>query len=209
MDCIILDIDGTLWDTTSIVAEAWGEALAGNTKVAWRPTADHLKQLFGRPLPVIASMVFPELTETEQLELIDKCCEAEEKRLREMPGKIFEGVVETIQKLSEKYKVCIVSNCQGGYIELTMKALEIGQYITDFECPGYTGLSKGENCRLVMERNGFASAVYVGDTQGDAEAAKLAGIPFVYCAYGFGQPEFYDYRIERFPELLALLEKNF
>ena len=204
MDCIILDIDGTLWDTTPIVAEAWNIALMDRTDVTWRASADKLKALFGRPLPVIASMVFPELTVEDQLVLIDECCEAEHQALEKTPGHIFEGVVETIKKLSEKYKVCIVSNCQAGYIELTMKSLGIEKYITDFECPGYTGLPKGENCKLVMERNGVTSAIYVGDTQGDAEASAFAGIPFVYCAYGFGQPETYDYRIENFSELLTL-----
>ena len=204
MDCIILDIDGTLWDTTPIVADAWNVVLEKRTDVAWRATADKLKSLFGRPLPVIASMIFPELSEEEQLVLIDECCEEEHHALEKTPGQVFEGVVETIQKLSEKYKVCIVSNCQGGYIELTMKMLGIEKYITDFECPGYTNLPKGDNCKLVMERNGFTSAVYVGDTQGDAEASAFAKIPFVYCAYGFGQPETYDYKIEKFSELLEL-----
>lgn len=204
MDCIILDIDGTLWDTTPIVAEAWNKALEKRSDVAWRASADKLKDLFGRPLPVIASMVFPELPEQEQLKLIDACCEEEHHALNKTPGYIFEGVVETIKKLSEKYKVCIVSNCQAGYIEQTMGCLGIEKYVTDFECPGYTGLSKGENCKLLMERNGFKSAVYVGDTQGDAEASAFAGIPFVYCAYGFGSPKTYDYKIEKFSELLEL-----
>lgn len=204
MDCIILDIDGTLWDTTSIVADAWNEILKDRTDVAWRASADKLKALFGRPLPVIASMTFTELSEAEQLVLIDECCEAEHHALEKTPGKIFEGVVETIKKLSEKYKICIVSNCQAGYIELTMKALGIEKYITDIECPGYTGLTKGENCKLVLERNGFKSAVYVGDTQGDCDASSFVGIPFVYCAYGFGKPNRYDYKIEKFSELLDL-----
>ena len=125
MDCIILDIDGTLWDTTPIVADAWNVVLKKRTDVAWRATADKLKALFGRPLPVIASMIFPELSESEQLVLIDECCEEEHLALKKTPGQVFEGVIETIQKLSEKYKVCIVSNCQGGYIELTMKMLGI------------------------------------------------------------------------------------
>lgn len=204
MDCIILDIDGTLWDTTPIVAEAWNKALEKRSDVAWRASADKLKALFGRPLSVIASMIFPELSQKEQIILIDECCEEEHYALEKTPGHVFEGVVETIRKLSEKYKVCIVSNCQAGYIELTMKCLGIEAYITDFECPGYTGLPKGENCKLVMERNGFKSAVYVGDTQGDAEASAFAGIPFVYCSYGFGSPETYDYKIEKFSELLEL-----
>lgn len=204
MDCIILDIDGTLWDTTPIVAKAWNSVLEKHTDISWRASADNLKQLFGRPLPVIASMIFPELSEEAQSKIIDECCVAEHHALEQTPGHIFEGVVETIRLLSKKHKLCIVSNCQAGYIELTMKALGIEEYITDFECPGYTGLSKGENCRLVMERNGFSSAVYVGDTQGDCEAAAFAGIPFVFCSYGFGQPKSYDYCIEKFPQLLGL-----
>ena len=204
MDCIILDIDGTLWDTTPVVAEAWNIALDKRPDVAWRATADKLRALFGRPLAEIAALTFPELSTTEQLLLIDQCCEEEHKALEKTPGLIFEGVVETIKALSEKYKVCIVSNCQAGYVELTMNCLGIETYITDFECPGYTGLTKGENCKLVMERNGFTSAVYVGDTQGDSEASAFAGIPYVYCAYGFGTAKNYDYRIEKFSELLKL-----
>lgn len=204
MDCIILDIDGTLWDTTKIVAEAWNQVLDKREDVAFRASSDKLKALFGRPLPVIASMILPELSFEEQTILIDQCCEAEHQALEKTPGHVFEGVTETIQELSKRFKVCIVSNCQSGYIELTMKALGIEDYITDFECPGYTGLSKGENCKLVMERNGFTSAVYVGDTQGDCEAAAFANIPFVFCKYGFGQPETYDYEISSFPQLLDL-----
>lgn len=204
MDCIILDIDGTLWDSTPIVADAWNVILKDRTDVAWRATPENLKQLFGRPLPVIASMIFTELPVEEQNTLINQCCEEEHLALKKTPGFAFEGVVDTIKKLSEKYKVCIVSNCQSGYIELTSKALGIEAYITDSECPGNTGLSKGENCKLLMERNGFKEAVYVGDTQGDLEACEFAGIPFVYCTYGFGQPDRYDYRIEKFTELLEL-----
>ena len=206
MDCIILDIDGTLWDTTPVVAEAWNAVLNDRTDVTWRASADKLKALFGRPLPEIASMIFTELSKSEQMVLIDACCEEEHFALKKTPGNIFEGVVETIRELSKKYKICIVSNCQAGYIELTMKALCIEKYITDFECPGYTGLPKGENCKLVMERNNFKSAIYVGDTQGDADAAGFAGIPFVYCEYGFGKPDRYDYSIKKFPELLELFK---
>ena len=50
-----------------------------------------------------------------------------------------------------------------------------------------TPLSKGENIRLVIQRNAIDRAVYVGDTQGDLDAADFAGIPFIRAAYGFGQ----------------------
>lgn len=204
MECIILDIDGTLWDTTGVVAEAWNIALKKFPEIDFYATSERLKPLFGKTLPEIAALAFSEQPEEKQMEIMNDCLNVEDSYLPDHPGEVFEGVPETIAKLAEKYKLCIVSNCQAGYIELTMKALGVEKYITDFECPGYTGLGKAENCRLVMERNGFTSAVYVGDTQGDAEAAKAAGIPFVFCGYGFGQPETYDYRIEKFEELLKL-----
>ena len=204
MDCIILDIDGTLWDTTPIVTHAWNDVLKERTDIAWRPSPDNLKKLFGRPLTEIAALAFPELSTEEQTKLIDLLCEAEQATLRKTPGIPFENMVETVAKLSEHYKVCIVSNCEAGYIELMMSSFGLEKYITDFECPGYTGLSKGENCKLIMERNQFQSAVYVGDTQGDRDAARFAGIPFVYCEYGFGEVDSYEYSIKRLPELLEL-----
>lgn len=204
MDCIILDIDGTLWDTTPIVTDSWNSVLENRPDIQWRATPDKLKKMFGRPISEIATMIFPELSKEEQTKLIGQCCEAEHTALTKTPGRPFEGMADTVAKLSEKYKVCIVSNCEAGYIELMMGSFGLEKYVTDFECPGYTGLSKGENIKLVMERNGFQSAVYVGDTQGDCDACTFAGIPFVYCEYGFGEADRYDYSIRRFPELLDL-----
>lgn len=204
MDSIILDIDGTLWDTTPIVCNVWNEVLKNRNDIAWRATPDNLKKLFGRPLSEIAALAFPELSNEEQTKLIDQLCEAEQAALKKTPGIPFDNMVETVAELSKRYKVCIVSNCEAGYIELMMSSFGIEKYITDFECPGYTGLSKGENIKLIMERNDFKSAVYVGDTLGDATAAAFAKIPFVYCEYGFGEVESYDYSIQHFPELLDL-----
>ena len=136
--------------------------------------------------------------------MIDECCAKEHEFLNARPGIIFEGVVETIKELSKKYPVCIVSNCEAGYIELVCEKLGITDCIKDGECPGYSGLGKGDNIKRVMERNGYKDIVYVGDTQGDYEATRKAGVPFVFCKYGFGKPEGYEYCVEKFSELLDL-----
>ena len=41
-------------------------------------------------------------------------------------------------------------------------------------------------------------------TQGDLEASRKAGIPFVFCRYGFGDPVEWDAAVDAFPELLNL-----
>ena len=204
MDAIFLDIDGTLWDSTYIVSDAWNTVLETKPEINLVITPELLKTLFGRPLPEIASVIFAEYPREIQIELIDECCKKEHEFLERNPGIIFEGVVETIKELSKKYPVCIVSNCEAGYIELVMDKLGIKDCITDFECPGYSGLGKGDNIKLVMERNGYKDVVYVGDTQGDYQATRIAGIPFVFCKYGFGKPDGYEYCVEKFSDLLKL-----
>ena len=204
-DGIILDIDGTLWNSTPIVAEAWNEIIEKRDDVPFRFTAKQLTQLFGRPLPVIADMVFPFLEEKERYDLMNECCEREHELLRASTQNIlYPGVAETMKALCKKIPLFIVSNCQQGYIELLMEKGGLGGLISDFDCFGNTGLPKGQTLRLLCERCNVRDAVYVGDTQGDMEASEQAGLPFVWAAYGFGKPAHWDKRIDHFTDLLRL-----
>lgn len=204
MKAIILDVDGTLWDTTGVVAEAWMQAASELMIPPDTPiTADRLKQEFGKPMDEIAANLFPTLSESQRALVMESCCEYEEFYLENAREHLlFDGVKETILTLSQNYAVCIVSNCQKGYIELFLKKTGLENAITDFECFGNTGLSKGENIRLLMERAQITDAVYVGDTKGDADACTFAGIPFIFAEYGFGSPTHYAHKITCFPELL-------
>ena len=88
-----------------------------------------------------------------------------------------------------------------------MEKNKITKLIKDIECFGNTRLTKDENIHLIVKRNGLKNPVYVGDTQGDFDACKKAGVPFIWAAYGFGRPETDDYyaKLERFADLPNLL----
>ena len=207
-DSIILDVDGTIWNTTGIVADAWNLAFDKFFPQVPHVTADILKGQFGKPMDVIADNLFPMLSKDEKKLLMEKCCEMEQAALMENTKDIaYDGVIETIKNLSQKIPVFIVSNCQSGYIEVVMEKNGIAEYIRDFECFGNTGLLKDQNIRLIIERNNLKAAAYVGDTQGDYEACKKAGVPFIWAAYGFGRPEDNDYyfKLEKFQQLESLL----
>ena len=207
-DSIILDVDGTIWNTTGIVADAWNLAFDKYFPQVPHVTADILKGQFGKPMDVIADNLFPMLSKDEKNLLMEKCCEMEQSALMENTKDIaYDGVIETIKKLSRKIPVFIVSNCQSGYIEVVMEKNGIAEYIRDFECFGNTGLLKDQNIRLIIERNNLKAAAYVGDTQGDYEACKKAGVPFIWAAYGFGRPEddAYYFKLEKFQQLESLL----
>jgi phosphoglycolate phosphatase len=155
-------------------------------------------------MDVIADNLFPMLSKDEKKLLMEKCCEMEQAALMENTKDIaYDGVIETIKKLSQKIPVFIVSNCQSGYIEVVMEKNGIADYIKDFECFGNTGLLKDQNIRLIIERNNLKAAAYVGDTQGDYEACKKADVPFIWAAYGFGRPENENYfaKLEKFAQL--------
>ena len=91
-------------------------------------------------------------------------------------------------------------------MESFIKAHKLSAYFDDIECWGNNKLPKGENNKLIMKRNGVTRAVYVGDTAGDEESARVAGIPFIYASYGFGQAINPDYTIKAFSELPAIME---
>jgi len=164
-----------------------------------------MEKCMGDTINVIGKKLFPELDENSQMNLMKECCDAEQIYLGEHGGVLYPKLEDTLSTLSEKYKLFIVSNCQDGYIQCFFKAHKLDKYFTDFECSGKTGLSKGENNKIIIQRNSLRNPIFVGDTNGDAESAIVAGIPFVYAKYGFGNVEKYDYVIESFEALLTIV----
>ncbi len=199
---ILLDIDGTLWDTTGVVAGGWNKAIRLEGLDLPEVTADRLKKEFGKTMDAIADSMWPGLDAETKADLLKKCCHHEHIAVEENTANItYPGVVETIREMKDRVDFFIVSNCQDGYIELTMKKNGITDCIRDFECFGHTGLGKPENIRLLMERNGIDEAFYVGDTQGDYEACTKADVKFIWASYGFGKPEAYYAKIDQFSDL--------
>ncbi len=204
IDSIIFDMDGTLWDSTQEVAVAFNKVLQENyPEVTDEVTAERLKGLFGLPLEVIGVRLFQSVTEEKAIKLIAECCEYENEYLAEHGAPLYEGLEEALKILSEKYKLFIVSNCQEGYVQCFFQANpHLEKYFTDYEYPGRSGKLKADNIKMVVERNGLKQPIYVGDTAGDANAAKEAGVPFVFARYGFGEVENYDDVIDSLQELV-------
>ncbi|AAK80450.1 phosphoglycolate phosphatase [Clostridium acetobutylicum] len=204
IDSIIFDLDGTLWNSIEGVCEAWKVVLKRHSNINKIITPKDIKASMGLQIDEIGKLLFPEEDEKMQLQLMNECCDEEKLYLGEHGGKLFAKLEPTLNKLSQKYKLFIVSNCEDGYIQSFFKAHGLNKYFTDFECSGVTGLSKGENNKLIIKRNSLKNPVYVGDTLKDFESAKIANIPFVYARYGFGDVNEYDYVIDSFEEMLTL-----
>jgi phosphoglycolate phosphatase len=204
-ESLISDIDGTLWDSRALVAEGYNIQLRTEGLGHLCVTAEDLKPLFGKVMTEIADVILATIPENERYALMDRCMATENQYLHDHSCDIgYPGIRETIAKLSKKYRLFIVSNSQCGYPELCIEKLGLTDYITGHLCFGDTGTEKGRTIRRLMETYNIQNAAYVGDTQGDYEATVQAGIPFVFAAYGFGQPEHWDVKIEKFEELLNI-----
>lgn len=205
LDSIIFDLDGTLWDSTQEVLVSWNQVLDKYDEVGKKFTKEDIEGFMGTPITTIFEVFLPHLDAEKRTAIEKECSENEMKYIATHGGRLFHGLEDVLKVLSAKYKLAIVSNCQNGYIEAFLKYYGFEKYIIDFEHIGRTGLPKGENIKLVMERNKLKNSIYVGDTDGDRKAARLAGVPFVYARYGFGEVKEYDYVIDTIEKLLEMV----
>lgn len=203
-DSLIFDLDGTLWDSTKEVAESFKKVLNEKyPQVTDEVNATILQSLFGKPLYEIAEELFKSVDKEMSHKVIDDCCLYETEYLAKHGATLYEGLEEVLKELSKQYKLYIVSNCQEGYIQCFFEAYpHLEQYFLDYEYPGRSGKLKADNICMVVERNNLKNPVYIGDTAGDANAAKEAGLPFIWATYGFGQVEEYTDAIDSLYELI-------
>ena len=202
---IIFDLDGTLWDSSYVVLKAWNDTLSATKEVEKLLTSSELKSVMGLQIKEIGKVLFPYLEEEFGMELMKKCCTVENRWIEKEGGILYNDLEEILKELTKKYKLFIVSNCDNGYIEAFLEYHnELKPYFVDFLCAGNTGLVKGENIKRIMEKHKLKNPIYVGDTQGDSDAARLANIPFVFASYGFGKVSDYDYKLEQISDLLKL-----
>ena len=204
-ESLIFDIDGTLWDSRALVAEGYNIQLKAENLPHLCVTAEDLKPLFGKVMTEIADVILATIPRERRYDLMVRCMDTENRYLEENPCHIgYPGVKETIEALSKNYRLFIVSNSQCGYPELCMEKLGLTPYIEGHLCFGDTGTSKGKTIRTLMQKHNITSCVYIGDTQGDYEATVEAEVPFIWCTYGFGTPDGYAQKIDRFEDLLNL-----
>ena len=203
---LLFDLDGTLWDSAPAVAEAWNEVFQRECPGLKPLTVDDIHGVMGMTMKEISLALYPDADMPRRDEIFDICCRYEVEYLYTHCGALypdFRAVMETLK--AQGYDLAVVSNCQTGYVKAFLTASCASGLFVDYEEWERTGLAKGENIRLVMERNHYAKGVYIGDTKKDQEAALLARIPFIHAAYGFGSVESADGVIHSLSELPSVI----
>lgn len=185
-DGIVFDVDGTLWDACDSVIEGWNQACLALTGQGLPAPTSEFRKMFGKTMDELSRAIFPTYPPQQAAELGDACFRSEIAYLKQNPGCIYEGVPEMMRELSRTYPLYIVSNCQFGYIEILLETGNLGGYISDYMCYEDTKAPKGITIRELMKRNRLHDILYIGDTQGDADACRDANVPFLFAEYGLG-----------------------
>ncbi len=209
---LIFDLDGTLWDSAEEVAESWNIVFRKVIPDFVSLTGDDIHRVMGMTMREIRDALQVTLPEEKKDAVFQECTVFEVEYLREHPGRAYPDLRPVMEQLlGQGYRLAIVSNCQLGYISAFLDGCAVNDLFQDQEEWEHTGLTKGENIRLVMDRNGFDRAIYIGDTGKDEEAARAAGIPFIHAAYGFGaaeQPVGVIHSLAELPALVAALAEG-
>ncbi|HTH83406.1 MAG TPA: HAD family hydrolase [Mucilaginibacter sp.] len=205
-DSIIFDLDGTLWDSSANVVLAWQAAKNQVDYIKDDFTQPMIHSITGMTYKAIFETLLPYLDEQQREEFKTIAGKKELEILYEKGGELYPQLDETLQYLSGKYKLFIVSNCQSGYIEVFFKISGLEHHFLGHQCYGTKNKPKADNIKDIVNDHNLSAPVYIGDTMGDYNAATQAGVPFIFANYGFGVvDEDQVATISRFGELVGLL----
>ena len=206
-DGILFDLDGTLWDSCRVVAESWGETLRRVYSAENGPSREEVRGIMGMTAGEITQTLFSQYG-TQAGEVCMRCIQEENAYIAIHGGDVYPGVKEMLEKLSARFPLFLVSNCQEGYIPCFLESSGFAPFFRDWACEGSTGLGKAENIALLCAHYDLKSPVYVGDTRSDEQSARRAGLAFVHVSYGFGDAEHPDAVAKKPLELVDLFEKG-
>jgi len=199
-DSLIFDMDGTLWDAVDTYAESWNLVFR-EMEIDITVTREVLGKLVGMEGGKVITILMPDFDDEKRKAIFAAVTERRREILPKMGGILYDGVREGLLLLAEKYKVFILSNCAAGIIRSFIDWAGIDEHITDELAHGVNFMPKSHNIKLLAEKHGLKSPVYIGDTDSDGKESRKAGVPFVFVSYGFGQTDDYDLKFDDFKSL--------
>jgi phosphoglycolate phosphatase len=200
-DALVFDLDGTLWDSTASVSEAWALAVIELGEELPTVTPEEVSRMMGMTLEEIFQKYFPQLPVQRRQVFSDTLLAKQKQIMSGQQGVLYRGVQKGLAKLAQAFPLYLVSNCHVPYLDMFFDQNPLRHHFLDWECYGRTGKPKADNLQLLLKKHRLKRTAYVGDTAGDQIAATKAGMDFYHAAYGFGEPDADCMRFNNFSEL--------
>ncbi len=186
-DSLIFDMDGTLWDAVDSYCAIWNETLrqCGYTRedVSRHELIDHMGSTLDK---IIADLTPDAASDPDFFAALER---NERTMMPRLGGRLYPGVKELIPVFAKRYRLFMVSNCSDEGLPNFLAYTGLKPYFTDTLSYGQTHCGKDANIKRLAKMYNLTSPLYIGDTQGDADACRKAGVPIAWASYGFGHIE--------------------
>lgn len=183
---LIFDMDGTLWDTTNVTLKAANEIAKIHNDINLI-NIDTVKKGMGLSKEENAKNYMPYIKQETAIKYIDEINDKTVELINKQGADIYDNVVDTIKKLSKKYKLGIVTNNNDDYAKIFMKKANLNDYFTDYIGTATYGITKADAIKIMTKRNKEDKNYYIGDIKKDMIASNNAGVDFIHAKYGFGK----------------------
>lgn len=216
-DAMIFDLDGTLFQTETLLLPAYHATFdqlrkEGRYRGETPPEQAILSGL-GLLLEQIWQQVMPEADLSVHERANELLLDFQVEGLSRGEGVLYEGVADTLRELRRRgVKLLVASNGLEGYVKGVIRAHGLEPLFEEgglYSAGEYRTRSKVELVRQLLDKHDLKAAWMVGDRSSDVEAGRENGLLVVGCDYaGFrkeGELDGADVRISRFSELLELL----
>jgi phosphoglycolate phosphatase len=194
---LAFDVDGTIYDSTEIIVDAFRDGISGFIKTCGRedvklPEYNDIVNVLGIPVDEIFRTLFPMLSSDEADMLNDRCTASLVSMIRDGGGRIFEDVCSTIEDLyNDGYVILAASNGRREYIEAILETHGIMKFFSG-PMVFINGKIKDKS-GIVRHYRDWVSGenliIMIGDRFTDRKAASDNNIPFIGCAFGHAGDE--------------------
>jgi len=206
-DSIIFDLDGTLWDASEACAKGWNKALRDLKIDGYAVTPDDIRSVSGLPFHECVSTLFSGSEDLDFHQLARIIDSEEKQHVTNLGGNLYKGVTDGITQLSNETPLFLISNCQSWYLESFWNNYKLRPYFLDYDCHGSSGVSKANMIKKMCLKNSLNNPIYIGDTKGDQNSSKEAGIAFGLVEYGFGKADKPEHSFSNFAELVVWCQR--
>ncbi|MFC1670107.1 HAD family hydrolase [Spirochaetota bacterium] len=220
---LAFDVDGTLYDAGDFLVDAYKKGIINflksfDKKKIKIPTIEDIMPVLGMPVEEIFTRLFPNLNQSEKLELSEYCTKSEVEIIRKGGGRLFDGVAPVIESLHKGgYKILVASNGDEDYVSAILETFKLISYFSrpllyvNHEFPDKSDIIRYYKQNVSKEN----LLIMIGDRDSDLRAAEVNDIPFIGCSFGhagneeIGRTKWIAKNFEEIPEILGEIENEY
>ncbi|WP_397538930.1 HAD hydrolase-like protein [Rummeliibacillus pycnus] len=206
---LIFDMDGTLFQTNSILEPALigtFDVLRKNNLWYEDTPIDTYREIMGVPLQVVWKTLCP----SHSLEIREKSNSIFQEKLVELiknkRGSLYPDVESVLEKLGSDHELYIASNGQIEYLKAIVDTYSLERFIKKvYSIQSIPSGQKSDLVKMIISENKITTGAVIGDRLSDIMAAKENGLTAIGVNFDFAQMEELkqaDKVIDHFIELL-------